>query len=101
LQGRCPVEQLQVYRLNLGQAVHMVACGAKHTLVSLAGGGLLAWGDNSKGQLGAPAGVYKQVLSPMRIHAFDAGFLACISAGSKHSAAIQEGGSVVCWGSGR
>lgn len=93
--------QLQVYRFCLGQAVHMLACGGKHTLAALVGGGLLAWGDNSWGQLGAPAAMYPAAWSPMRIHAFDAGWLTHISAGGRHSAAVQDCGTVVCWGCGK
>jgi alpha-tubulin suppressor-like RCC1 family protein len=61
----------------------------------------MGWGSNDKGQLGAPAGLYKQVNKPMRIHGFDGQRLVCISAGAKHSAAVQEGGVVVTWGHGR
>lgn len=92
---------LHVYRINLGQAIHMVACGAHHTLVSFTTQGLAAWGDNSKGQLGAPPGAYKIVSCPLHIHSFDGVRLLHISAGAKHSAAAQEGGLVCCWGHGR
>lgn len=61
----------------------------------------MGWGSNDKGQLGVPAGLYKQVHTPMRVHGFDGQRLVCISAGAKHSAAVQEGGVVVTWGHGR
>eukprot|EP00879_Flechtneria_rotunda_P017520 GHRR01018369.1.p1 GENE.GHRR01018369.1~~GHRR01018369.1.p1 ORF type:complete len:507 (+),score=201.90 GHRR01018369.1:279-1799(+) len=92
---------LAVYRLNVGQQVHSVACGARHTLVALASSGLMAFGDNDKGQLGAPVSMYKQAMQPIRVRCFDGQRLSCISAGVKHSAAVQEGGVVVCWGHGR
>lgn len=61
----------------------------------------MGWGSNDKGQLGVPAGLYTEVHSPKRIHGFDGQRLTCISAGAKHSAAVQEGGVVVTWGHGR
>jgi hypothetical protein len=51
---RSPPQQaapvLAIYRLPLGQAVKMVACGGKHTIAALAASGLVTWGLNDKGQ---------------------------------------------------
>jgi hypothetical protein len=141
--------QLHVYRLTIGQALHMVACGGvshacnclhhlvttafhlhcassgflaldrkrpsrkcthpatpkhfdqAHTLASLQSGGLMAWGDNSKGQCGLPAGAFPVVPAPSRVHAFDGARLIHISAGLKHSAVVQEGGVLCTFGHGR
>lgn len=37
----------------------------------------------------------------MRVHGFDGHRLLCVSAGAAHSGVVQDGGAVVCFGSGR
>ena len=98
-------ELLHVYRLSIGQAVTMVACGGAHTLAALRSGGLLAWGDNSKGQCGLPvaagAAAAAVVPSPARVHAFHGARVLHVAAGARHSAVVQEGGALVSFGCGR
>ena len=42
---------LRLWRIRLQIPVHMVACGAEHTLLALMGGGVMGWGDNTFGQV--------------------------------------------------
>lgn len=44
--------EVRLWRVRLPVAVQQVACGAMHTLVSLVGGGVMAWGNNTWGQVG-------------------------------------------------
>lgn len=58
--------------LNIDNAVS-VACGEAHTLCTLASGHLLAWGQNSLGQIGvgpSRSGLLKDVFSPLVLSHF-------------------------------
>jgi alpha-tubulin suppressor-like RCC1 family protein len=73
-----------------------VAAGANHSMALLSDGTLYSWGDDSSGQLGqltANAGV------PTGVFKF-AGFsyVIAVSAGSRHSLAIEQGGDIYSWG---
>ncbi len=48
---RCHTAELFLWRVQLLQPVKLVACGAEHTLVALASGGVVAWGSNGRGQV--------------------------------------------------
>ena len=85
---------------DAGVRCEQIACGGDHTL-AIAGGGsgvLLAWGRGSSGPAGT--GATTDVLTPTII---DRALLGDekvfqISAGSKHSVAVTEGGCVYTWG---
>ncbi|GBF99034.1 hypothetical protein Rsub_11979 [Raphidocelis subcapitata] len=73
--------QLRIYRLSLGQAVAMVACGG--------------------GQCGVPAASFSSLPCPTRVHAFDGERLLQVAAGLRHSAVVQDTGCLVTFGHGR
>ena len=91
-----PVQALD----DAGVRCEQIACGGDHTL-AIAGGGsgvILAWGRGSSGPAGT--GATADVLTPTII---DRALLGNekvfqISAGSKHSVAVTEGGCVYTWG---
>ena len=86
--GPAPVEGLD------GEAV-AVATGGTHQLVLLADGTVMAWGDNSRGQLGD--GTRADRRRPVRVVGVTG--VAAIAAGGGSSVALLENGSVVAWGS--
>lgn len=79
--------------------VTAVAAGSNHTLALLSTGEVLAWGDNSKGQLGSGTTTNSNVPSPLA-GASGGKFvnISAIAAGSAHSAAITTAGEVWAWG---
>ena len=58
-----------------------VAAGGEHVCGLQTGGTIVCWGNNSSGQVDAPAGEFRAV-----------------AAGGEHSCALQTGGTIVCWG---
>jgi alpha-tubulin suppressor-like RCC1 family protein len=72
-----------------------VAAGGAHTLARSAdGGGVWAWGDNSRGQLGTPSPVASAL--PLRVSGLP--HVNAIAAGATHSLALGDDGSVWAWG---
>lgn len=79
------------------RAATAIAAGGRHTcaiVVDAAGSGVLCWGDDSWGQLGAAPG--SGGLVP-----FGGGTVVQVTAGLYHSCAQFEDGSVRCWGDNR
>ncbi|AKV03696.1 BNR repeat domain protein [Labilithrix luteola] len=72
-----------------------VAAGFNHSLVLRADGTVLAFGSNSKGQLGISEGTGTNVPTPVR----GLTNVIAISAGSAHSVALTADGKVWVWGS--
>ncbi|XP_026580225.1 probable E3 ubiquitin-protein ligase HERC6 [Pseudonaja textilis] len=83
------------------EAVVLVACGERHTLLLFADGSLASCGDNAQGQLGRklPAGRQRCYL-PEPIQALEAQTIVYISCGKEHSLAISSQGKVFSWGAG-
>lgn len=70
-----------------------ISTGLYHTIVLKDDGSVLAWGDNSAGQIGDNTEI------PTRYSPFDINFKAsAISAGSASNIALKEDGSVWAWG---
>lgn len=73
-----------------------VAAGGRHGLVLLAEGTVMAFGDNSYGQLGD--GSTSSSGRPLRVSGLTR--VTAISAGPDHSLALQADGTVAAWGNG-
>ena len=82
-----------------GQTVTAISAGAYHNLALCADGTLVAWGDNSYGQLGNNG----TAIGPMPVAVDTTGALAgktiiAISAGAQHSLALCADGTLAAWG---
>jgi alpha-tubulin suppressor-like RCC1 family protein len=87
----------------LGSPVRDVAAGGAHTCVLLEGGFLKCWGENDSGQLGL-GDTERRGDEPGEIAALPAVDLgsdrvaSAVTAGSRHTCALLEGGTIKCWG---
>jgi len=72
-----------------------VTAGSGHTLALTAAGDLLAWGDNTLGQLGD--GTTTPRTAPVLIGSAGTGFVA-VAAGADHSLALKGTGELYAWG---
>lgn len=83
--------------LPTGTAVTAVAAGQNHSLALVSGGAsMLAWGDNTDGQLGD--GNNNPSLVPVDVSLPSATTVTSIGAGRLHSLAVTSTGSVLAWG---
>src|SRR5688500_19029379 len=74
-----------------------IAVGTQHTCMVTAAGGVKCWGDNSRGQLGAPsAGAFSPV--PVDVTGLASGVIS-VAAGGAHTCAVLNPSAVKCWGS--
>ena len=83
--------------------VAAVACGEAHALCLTEDGAILAWGQNSCGQVGSgvtPSGFLRDEFSPVKVRPFTNGGIkaATICCGSFHSVVIDVVGQVYTWG---
>ncbi|CAE8693212.1 unnamed protein product, partial [Polarella glacialis] len=87
--------------MEKGHGVSAAACGSGHSAF-VVGGKLFTFGSNESGVLGREAGSGDAQPGHVVIEASDGHRPACqqISLGSKHSAAITEGGVLWTWGYG-
>ncbi|KAM6220950.1 E3 ISG15--protein ligase HERC5 [Rhynchocyon petersi] len=74
-----------------------VACGDYHSLALSKGGELLAWGQNSHGQLGV-GGIGHSISTPQTVVHLTGVPVAQISAGEAHSMALSISGNIYSWG---
>jgi alpha-tubulin suppressor-like RCC1 family protein len=84
---------------SLGSASwRSIAAGGNHSMALLSTGVLYSWGSDSAGQLGQLTGTSNPGI-PTGVNQ-PAGFtyVVAISAGSNHSLAIEQGGSIYSWG---
>lgn len=89
----------QVSSLESRVAVDVV-CGARHTLVVLNDGSLLAFGDNSRGQLGVGAPGTSSTV-PALVQALWGVALIQVAAGDAHSLVLGASGDVYAFGCNR
>ncbi|MDX1810853.1 MAG: hypothetical protein R3240_02830, partial [Gammaproteobacteria bacterium] len=82
------------------ESVIAIAAGKSHSLALLENGSVVAWGDNSLGQLGTNA-----IISQSRLPVFvqdNAGHLLesikAIAAGENYSLAVDQNGKIYAWG---
>ncbi|HTR88573.1 MAG TPA: IPT/TIG domain-containing protein, partial [Solirubrobacteraceae bacterium] len=75
--------------------VHAIAAGGRHSLALLSGGGVMAWGNGSSGQLGNGAAPACQP-SPVAVSGL-AG-VSSVAAGGEDSMALLSDGAVMSWG---
>ncbi len=80
---------------GLDSNVQAVSAAESHTCALKTNGSVLCWGANVYGQLGN--GTQADSKTAVQVSSLESGVKA-ISAGARHSCAILEGGSVVCWG---
>jgi alpha-tubulin suppressor-like RCC1 family protein len=83
----------------VGRRVVAIAAGSSHNLALCADGTLVAWGDNTAGQLGDGTGVASNV--PVAVN--QTGVLAgktivAIACGNAHSLALTADGMIAAWG---
>ena len=83
-----------------GKTVIAVANGNAHTLALCADGTLAAWGDNTYGQLGnGTTNTSKVPIAVTNSGALAGKTVIVIAAGSSHSLALCDDGSMAAWGS--
>lgn len=87
-----------------GLPMKAIACGNWHSLVLSQDGDVYSWGWNEHGQLGLTNSPSPTVALPTLVDiasssatSSDVSFVS-ISCGSRHSAAVSEGGMLYCWG---
>ncbi len=75
--------------------VQAISAGMTHTCALLKEGGLRCWGQNVYGQLGDGSDLSSPwLLTPLGLD----GGVAAVSAGSGHTCAVRQDGSLQCWG---
>jgi hypothetical protein len=83
-------------RKRVGRDAIEVAVGDDHACALMLDNSLYCWGRNDRGQLGD--GTLVDSATPMKV-AFPMGATPVhIALGAKHSCALMEGGTVLCWG---
>lgn len=82
--------------LPAGTRVRGVSGGCTHTLALTTAGKLLAWGDNSVGQLGTGSFVSRHRPVPVRLP--QGATVTQVSAACLHSLALTSKGGVLAWG---
>lgn len=83
-------------RLPRGVKVVSASAGQSDSLALTSTGRVLAWGDNSQGQLGT--GNRQDASAPVWVHLPKAAHITSIAAGQYHSLALTRGGKMIGWG---
>ncbi len=86
-----------VVGLGAGSSVISIASGGDHSLALKSDGTVLAWGNNSLGQLGD--GTVLPRIAPVPVSGLGPGSgVIAIAAGTQHSLALKSDGTVLAWG---
>jgi len=85
-------------RVDLPRRIKVVSAsaGQSHSLALTSAGKVLAWGDNSQGQLGTGKRQARNV--PVFVHLPAVAHITSIAAGQYHSLALTRGGKMIGWG---
>jgi alpha-tubulin suppressor-like RCC1 family protein len=83
--------------LPSGTTVTAIAGGSSHSLALTSGGQVLAWGDNTYGQLGNGTTTNSSI--PVAVSLPSGTTVTGIAGGSNHSLALTSSGQVLAWGS--
>jgi alpha-tubulin suppressor-like RCC1 family protein len=90
--GACSTKPVPVE--GLGGEVVAIAAGGNHSLALLANGTVMAWGENTLGQLGN--GTTSNSAVPVAVSGLSG--VAAVAAGEEHSLALLSDGTVRAWG---
>ncbi|WP_027660832.1 RCC1 domain-containing protein [Salinispora fenicalii] len=82
--------------LPTGTTITTVAAGDRHSLALTSTGTVLAWGDNSAGQLGD--GTTNNSSTPIAVDLPTGTTITTVVAGANHSLAVTSAGTVLAWG---
>jgi alpha-tubulin suppressor-like RCC1 family protein len=80
---------------NSAESFTMASSGLFHTCALAFDGDVLCWGENSDGQLGNDT--LANAASPVYVNGLESSGVA-VSAGGRHSCAVNIRGDVLCWG---
>ena len=83
---------------GLTSGVTSINVGSEHSCAVLVGGSVKCWGYGRLGQLGN--GSTGNSSTPVQVAGLTSGVVS-VSAGTDHSCALKQNGSVVCWGGNR
>lgn len=83
-------------KLPKGITVTDMAAGSGHTLAVTSTGSVLAWGDNSNGQLGDGTTTSSDL--PVKVKLPQGTKVTAVSGGNLHSLALTSTGAVLAWG---
>ena len=73
---------------------HNISAGTSHTVAVMRNGTLLAWGDNSNGQLGDGTYVARSAPTPIGTNSD----WCAVAAGTSHTLGLKTGGTLWSWG---
>lgn len=95
------LQQSSPVSINMPTGTHMtqVTTGAFHSCSVSSVGNAYCWGSNSYGQLGI--GSFSSRFNPQVVNTPSGVFLTQISAGNAHTCALDNLGSIYCWGEGK
>jgi len=80
---------------GLNSGAQAIAAGWMHTCAIVNNGGVQCWGDNTNGKLGD--GTTTNRTTPVNVINLN-GTATAITAGTEHTCALMDGGSIKCWG---
>ncbi len=93
--GTLTGKSVPVAVVGLAAGAQSIATGGKHSCALLQGGVLQCWGWNLWGQIGKPSSSFQ--MTPVTVANLGAGATS-VTAGTGHTCAILQGGTVKCWG---